>query len=153
MNLDARAWLCYNPATSTEPGKLYFWLAAAHRFCALGGGQNRKTMTLEFWRNLSVVWITIHLFVLCLVPLGIAFLAVRGMNLLLGRASDGFKGLQDASGRARARTEESAAKVTNAVVQGQNKAEQVQANLRRLLRLSESAPGHPKGRNGSARGR
>ena len=38
-------------------------------------------MTLEFWRNLSVVWIAIHLFLLCLVPLGIAYLAVRSIEL------------------------------------------------------------------------
>ena len=97
-------------------------------------------MTLEFWRNLSVVWIAIHLFLLCLVPLGIAYLAVRSMNWTLGRTSEGLQRLQDASGQARARTEETAAQVTSAVIQGQSKAKKDRATLRQLLRRSPSVP-------------
>ncbi len=93
-------------------------------------------MSLEFWRNLSVVWISIHLFLLCLVPLGIAFLAVRGMNWVLGRTSGGLQRLRNASGQARAKTEEAAAQVTTAVIQGQSKAEKVRATLGQLLRRS-----------------
>ena len=54
-------------------------------------------MSLEFWRNLSVVWISIHLFLLCLIPLGIAFLAVQGMRWVLGGAQSGLENLQNAS--------------------------------------------------------
>lgn len=96
-------------------------------------------MSLEFWKNLSVVWISIHLFLLCLVPLGIAFLAVQGMNWLLGRTSGGLQRLQNASGRTRARTEDAAAKVTSAVIQGQSKADKAQATLRQLLRRSKQS--------------
>ena len=106
-------------------------------------------MTLEFWRNLSVVWIAIHLFLLCLVPLGIAYLAVRSMNWTLGRTSEGLQRLQDASGQARARTEETAAQVTSAVIQGQSKAEKVRATFRQLLRRSPSVPARAQDRNGS----
>ena len=94
-------------------------------------------MTLEFWRNLSVVWIAIHLVLLCLVPLAIAFLAVRSMNWILGRTSEGLKSLQDASGQARARTEETAAQVTSAVIEGQSKVERVRSTFMQLLRLSK----------------
>lgn len=97
-------------------------------------------MTLEFWRNLSVVWISIHLFLLCLVPLGILFFVVQGMNWALGRTSHGFQRLQEASGKTRAKTEETAAKVTTAVVQGQGKAEKARATLRQLLRRAPAGP-------------
>ena len=97
-------------------------------------------MSLEFWRNLSVVWISIHLFLLCLVPLGIAFLAVQGMNWVLGGAQSGLERLQDASSQARAKTEETAAQVTTAVIQGQSKAKKSQATFRQLLRRTEPAP-------------
>ena len=97
-------------------------------------------MTLEFWRNLSVVWIAIHLLLLCLVPLGIAFLAVRSMNWILGRTSDGLHRLQNASGRARVKTDETAVQVTSAVIRGQSKAEKVRATFRQLLRRSPSVP-------------
>ncbi len=99
-----------------------------------------KTMSLEFWRNLSVVWISIHLFLLCLIPLGIAFLAVQGMRWVLGGAQSGLENLQNASSQARAKTEETAAQVTSAVIQGQSKAEKSQATLRQLLRRTEPAP-------------
>ncbi len=91
-------------------------------------------MTLEFWRNLSVVWIAIHLVLLCLVPLAIAFLAVRSMNWILGRTSDSLQSLQEASSQARARTEETAAQVTAAVIEGQSKAERVRETVTQLLR-------------------
>ena len=100
----------------------------------------RNTMSLEFWRNLSVVWISIHLFLLCLIPLGIAFLAVQAMRWVLGGAQSGLENLQDASSKARAKTEATAAQVTSAVIQGQSKAERSQATLKQLLQRTESAP-------------
>lgn len=108
-------------------------------------------MSLEFWRNLSVVWISIHLFLLCLVPLGVAFLAVQGMNWLLGRTSGGLQRLQNASGQTRARTEEAAAQVTTVVIQGQSKVENVQATFRQLLRRSPSSSARAQSANGSTR--
>ena len=106
-------------------------------------------MTLEFWRNISVVWIAIHLVLLCLVPLAVAFLAVRTMSWVLGRTSDGLQRLQDASGHARANTEEAAAQVTSAVIEGQSKVERVRATFRQLLRRSPSESFSPQDDNGS----
>jgi len=106
-------------------------------------------MTLEFWRNLSVVWIAIHLVLLCLFPLLFAFLAVRSMNWVLARTSDGLQRLQDASGQARARTEETAAQVTAAVIQGQSRAERVRATFRQLLRRSPSESFSPQDDGGA----
>ena len=89
-------------------------------------------MTLEFWRNLSLVWISIHLFVLCLLPLGIAFLAVRGMSGILGGTARGMERLRERSGRARARTEEAAGRATSAVIRRRSKAEKTRAAIRSL---------------------
>lgn len=91
------------------------------------------SMSLEFWRNLSVVWISIYVFLLCLIPLAIAFLAVQGMRWVLGGAQSGLENLQNASSKARAKTEETAAQVTSAVIQGQSKGERAHATLRQLL--------------------
>lgn len=107
-------------------------------------------MSLEFWRNLSVVWISIHLLLLCLVPLAIAFLAVHGMRKILGSAQSGLENLQDASSQARAKTEEAAAKVTSAVIQGQSKGERAQATLNQLLQRTAPDSDRPKTRDGSA---
>ncbi len=97
-------------------------------------------MSLEFWRNLSVVWISIHIFLLCLIPLAIAFLAVQGMRWVLGGAQSGLENLQDASSKARAKTEQTAAQVTSAVIQGQSKAERSQATLKQLLQRTDPTP-------------
>ncbi|MDE0336769.1 MAG: hypothetical protein OXI80_03785 [Caldilineaceae bacterium] len=97
-------------------------------------------MSLEFWRNLSVVWISVFFFLICLVPLAFAFLAVQGMRKVLGGAQSGLENLQDASSKARAKTEETAAQVTSAVIQGQSKAERSQATLKQLLRRAQPAP-------------
>lgn len=91
-------------------------------------------MTLEFWYNLSVVWIALHLFLLCLVPLGIGLLAVRSMNWILGKVQVGLQRLQKHSARVRVRTDEIATQGTTAVIQGQSKAVRAQVTLRCLLR-------------------
>ena len=102
-------------------------------------------MTLEFWRNLSVVWISLFFFLICLVPLAVAFLAVHGMRKVLSGAQSNLERLQDASSKARAKTEETAAQVTSAVIQGQSKAEKSQATLKQLLQRTETArPSSPK---------
>ncbi len=107
-------------------------------------------MSLEFWRNLSVVWISIHVFLLCLIPLAIAFLAVQGMRWVLGGAQSGLENLQDASGKARAKTEETAAQVTSAVIQAQSKAEKSQATLKQLLQRTAPDRDGAKSSDGSA---
>lgn len=106
-------------------------------------------MSLEFWRNLSVVWISIHLFLLCLIPLAIAFLAVQGMRWVLGGAQSGLENLQNASSQARAKTEQTAAKVTSAVIQGQSKGERAQATLNQLLQGTAPDRNRAKGTDGS----
>ncbi|MYH62284.1 MAG: hypothetical protein F4148_11180 [Caldilineaceae bacterium SB0675_bin_29] len=106
-------------------------------------------MTLEFWRNLSVVWISIFFFLLCLVPLAVAFLAVQGMRKVLGGAQSGLENLQNASSQARAKTEQTAAKVTSAVIQGQSKGERAQATLQHLLKRTAPDRDGAKSSNGS----
>ena len=107
-------------------------------------------MTLEFWRNLSVVWISIFFFLLCLVPLAVAFLAVQGMKKVLGGAQSGLENLQNASSQARAKTEQTAAKVTSAVIQGQSKGERAQATLKQLLQRTTPDRDGAKSSDGSA---
>lgn len=131
--------LCYN-LVAAQPvfrsGQAIFQTETIGSACPY----SLNSMTLEFWRNLSVVWISIHVFLLCLIPLAIAFLAVQGMRWVLGGAQSGLENLQDASSKARAKTEQTAAQVTSAVIQGQSKAEKSQATLRHLLRRSQPPP-------------
>ncbi len=138
-NLDAPVRLCYN---LVAPQPVLRSEQAIFRTTTTGSAWpfSLYSMSLEFWRNLSVVWISIHVFLLCLIPLAIAFLAVQGMKWVLGGAQSGLENLQDASSKARARTEETAAQLTSAVIQGQSKAERSQATLRQLLRRTEPAP-------------
>lgn len=91
-------------------------------------------MTLEFWRNLSIVWIGLHVFLLTAIPLVIAFFAVRGMNWVLKNAAVGFHKLQYFSGLTRQRTEDYANKVADPVIRTRSKAVGARVAVSRLFR-------------------
>lgn len=107
-------------------------------------------MSLEFWRNVAVVVISIQLALLCLVPVGLLLIAVHGMNRVLDGASSGLHRLQEASGRTRVRAEETAAQMSSAAVQVHSKAERVQATFRQLLERGGPGADDAAGRGGSS---
>lgn len=73
-------------------------------------------MTLEFWRNVSVVWIAIHAFVLFLIPTAIAFFLVRGINWVLANTRRGFVKAQSFSRQVNQKTDEISDKVVAPVI-------------------------------------
>lgn len=73
-------------------------------------------MTLEFWRNVSVVWIAIHAFVLFLIPTAIAFFLVRGINWVLANTRRGFVKAQGFSRQVNQKTDEISDKVVAPVI-------------------------------------
>jgi hypothetical protein len=44
------------------------------------------TVSLAFWRDLAIVWLALLCLIGMAVPLVVAFFAVKGMGILLGRA-------------------------------------------------------------------
>ena len=83
-------------------------------------------MSLEFWRNLSVVWIAIHAFVLFLIPTAIAYFLVRGINWVLAKTKLGFTKARGFSRQVNAKTEALAERVAAPVIAAHSKATRAQ---------------------------
>lgn len=78
-------------------------------------------MSLEFWRNLSVVWIALHAFVLFLIPTAIAYFLVRGINWVLAKTKLGFSKAQGFSRQVNEKTEALSERVAAPVIAGHSK--------------------------------
>jgi len=83
-------------------------------------------MSLEFWRNVSVVWIAIHAFVLFLIPTAIAYFMVRGINWVLAKTKLGFSKAQGFSRQVNEKTEALSDRVAAPVIAAHSKASKVQ---------------------------
>jgi len=83
-------------------------------------------MSLEFWRNVSVVWIAIHAFVLFLIPTAIAYFLVRGINWLLSKTKLGLAAAQGISRQVNERTEALSERIAAPVIAARSKATRVQ---------------------------
>lgn len=90
-------------------------------------------MSLEFWRNLSVVWIAIHAFVLFLIPTVIAYFLVRAINWLLAKTKLGFSKAQALSRQVNQRTDALSDRVVAPLIQAHSKAAQAQRVGKRLF--------------------
>lgn len=83
-------------------------------------------MSLEFWRNVSVVWIALHAFVLFLIPTLIAYFAVRGINWVLAKTKLGFTAAQGFSRQVNEKTESLSERVAAPLISAHGKASRVQ---------------------------
>ncbi len=83
-------------------------------------------MCLEFWRNVSVVWIAIHAFVLFLIPTAIAYFLVRGINWLLAKTKLGLTQARGISRLVNQRTETLCERIAAPVIAAHSKAARVQ---------------------------
>jgi len=83
-------------------------------------------MSLDFWRNVSVVWISIHAFVLFLIPTVIAYFLVRGINWLLAKTQLGFSKAQGVSRRVNEKAEALSERIAMPVITAHSKVAKVQ---------------------------
>lgn len=84
------------------------------------------TMSLEFWRNVSVVWIAIHAFILFLIPTAIAYFLVRGINWVLAKTKLGFSKAQGFSRQVNQKTDALSERVAAPLIAAHGKASRVQ---------------------------
>ena len=90
-------------------------------------------MSLDFWRNVSVVWIAIHAFVLFLIPTAIAYFLVRGINWLLAKTKLGFSKAQGFSRQVNQRTDALSERIAAPVIAAHSKAARVERTGKRLF--------------------
>lgn len=97
-------------------------------------------MTLDFWRNVAVIWLCFQGFFLLLIPLAIAFLLVRGMGWVLDKTPALFIKAQGYSQQMRNKTEAVADKVAEPVIRARSRSTEVETVLDRLFRAPSPEP-------------
>ncbi len=79
-------------------------------------------MSLDFWRNVAVIWLCFQGFFLLIIPLALSYLLVRAMGWVLRKTNTLFHTVQGYSRTVRNKTEAIADKVTQPVIQSHGKA-------------------------------
>lgn len=90
-------------------------------------------MELAFWRDLSVIWLSLFCFIGLAIPLVVLYFAVRGMNALHDSTYRLLLRAQSISHRVPAQTEQVAARVSEPVIQLQRQTTRVETFLKSLL--------------------
>ncbi len=90
-------------------------------------------MDLDFWRDISIIWLALQLFVILILPLAATYFAVRGMNIALRKLPPLFHTAQEYSHKARSTTESVAEKVVEPVIEVNKRATAAEVALRRLF--------------------
>jgi hypothetical protein len=99
-------------------------------------------MTLDFWRNVAVIWLCFQGFFLLIVPLAIAYFLVRGINWVVRKTPPLFHTLQGYSGRMRNMTEALANKAAEPVIRAHAKSRETEAVFDTLFRTERSPKGN-----------
>jgi hypothetical protein len=102
-------------------------------------------MTLDFWRNVAVIWLCFQGFFIMLIPLAIAYFMVRGMGWVLDKVPPLFLKAQGYSRLMRNKTEAVADKVAEPVIVAHSKSKEVESVLKRLFRPDPPAAS-PRGK-------
>jgi HAMP domain-containing protein len=90
---------------------------------------------MAFWRDVSIVWLSLFCFLGLAVPLVILYFLVRGMNRALSKAESLFHRVQGYSQQVRQQSETVSAKVAEPVVQAHKRFTRIQATFRRLVKV------------------
>ena len=94
-------------------------------------------MSLEFWRDIAVVWLALLCFIGMVVPLVLAFFAVKGMHAAVARTPRWLGYLQGYSSTARRYVERGARQAAQPVIRGQRTLTRGETILQRLLQRSQ----------------
>lgn len=115
-------------------------------------------MTLEFWRNLSVIWLALLCMIGMAIPLAVSVFAVKGMHILVDRTPALLGKGRQASAQMRSLAARGSDRVAAPVIAAHRTTTRVGAVLQRLARRRApvGAQGHnPTGQDhsGSRKGR
>lgn len=89
---------------------------------------------LQFWTNISVIWLSFLCFVGAIVPLVMAFYAIRGMNVVLRRSRSYLSIGQSYSGQIRRQVENGSAVITRPVIAVNRNVARVDAAFKQFVR-------------------
>ncbi len=90
-------------------------------------------MNLEFWTDVSIVFLAIQTFILLLIPLVAFYFAVRGLNFLHIRLPRVMSQAQNVSKQVRLKTEAASERVADPIVRAQRARTKAETTLRSLV--------------------
>jgi len=90
-------------------------------------------MDLQFWTDVSIVFLAIQTFILLLIPLVAFYFAVRGLNFLHIRLPRVLSQAQNISKQVRLKTEAASQRVADPVVRAQRERTKAEATLHSLV--------------------
>ncbi len=96
-------------------------------------------MDLDFWRDISIIWLALQLFVILILPLAATYFAVRGMHVALRKLPPLFHTAQEYSRKVRSTTETVAEKTVTPIIEVNKRATAAEVALRRLIRDREQS--------------
>lgn len=91
-------------------------------------------MGLEFWANISVVWLALLCFIGLLIPLAAAYFAIRGMNFALDKSRGGLGAAQGYSRTMRERVDSLSQKIAKPVIKAESEVAKAEEVLRTLAK-------------------
>ncbi len=74
-------------------------------------------MTIAFWRDLSIIWLSLFCFIALIIPIGVLYFVVRGMNFLQSKLTPLLRTAHHYSQIVRIQSENVSHKVAEPVVQ------------------------------------
>ncbi len=89
-------------------------------------------MGLEFWANISTVWLALLCFIGTMIPLAAAYFAIRGMNIALGKSRSALGSAQGYSRTMRERADSVSQKIAKPVIRAESKVVEAEEVLRSL---------------------
>ncbi len=89
-------------------------------------------MSIEFWRNLAVVWLALFCFIGLVIPLTVAFFAVKGMHVAVAKTPGLLHQAQDGTRQARLKVDGASRTVAEQVVRARSRLTRIQTRLSRL---------------------
>lgn len=95
--------------------------------------RGKPIMELAFWRDLSVIWLSLFCFIGLALPLAGLYFAVRGMNALHDRTYRLVRRTQQLSSQLPAQTEQVAAKVAAPVIRAEAHAKRIETFVQSLF--------------------
>lgn len=91
-------------------------------------------MDLEFWRDVAVVWLALLCFIGMVLPLGLAFFAVKGMHAAVARVPGWLHQAQDVSHSVRGQTERVADRIAAPIIATDRQATRWSYMIQRLIK-------------------
>lgn len=73
-------------------------------------------MSLQFWANISAVWLALLCFIGTIIPVVVTYFAIRGMHAVLGKSRTALETAQDYSDKVRSKTDSISQRVARPMI-------------------------------------